>query len=1176
MKIHRFLFLSSLPVIFATSCMKQLKAAEELEAPGGKISVTLDKPGNISAAIYDAQGRMVRELARAVPMQAGKQALEWDGLDMDGKPAPAGKYEWRSLQTQGLRSEYLMSVGTSVGERWWPGNHAGPTALVVAEDSLIAAANSEGPPYLTRVGFDGKVIWERTQFEPARNPRDLAVGGGKAFYLDDSGKVYVLDLATGKPVGKGQYGTTLSAELPVKTFVFGNGQPEAGETAVPLAALDAVTTTGWNSIEGMKQGSGGTTCDALEPRVFEAPVPNGEYLLRYHYGDDAQATTLVEVQPNGMEAYPGHYTLADKMAWWQLPPSAAAANTKPIFLPQIYGGPRAVPVKNGKLSLKFIPESPRAKPKAAHWGLRKIEVIAMADRIAADDSTLLLASLGAGRLVWLDPATGGTIDSMPLADVRDIALGPKHEVFALIGDSVVRFSREDKKPVTLLRGLRDAVALDVDAKTGGIVVAEGGAVQQVKAFNAAGKLIATHGREGGRKLGRYEPRNFSSLSGIGADGHGGFVVIEQNTVPRRTARFDAKGDPVKEWFGGMDFYAQTALDPSDPSLGWIRQDDETIVLAKLDYAKRDWQPVAAYRWTEMFDPKGGGTGDSLYATRLSYAPWFAGRVPSFNRMRTMRRDLDGDGKPELLLEFTTLPLLLVHDEKNDLLRPLACLGLMHRDLWAADNTATVEQLPPAWAEAIRLAGGDPADAKSRIKYARYSWADENGDGLIDANELRLGEAHRDASSPTGLNGGFCLRIDDALNAWIGSGSTNKDGMYLIYKPERITACGAPIWPLQGVAAGPKTERRGDTRSILPVTDGGAFALLGGNGDGTKSSSTYDTAVHGWGWPSTMTDGMALLRLDAAGNRIWRSSSKVARWPHPRGQLHGAWHLGREIKGCVPVFDWLEQPCEFWTTDGLYVGGLFDGRDPNDGRDLSNPGSQPDRLYTWHGINGKRIGKNNYDQNSPLAADDLRTGGEVAELPDGSVVFLGQGANNNPCYRITGWDGWVRQRGDITISQPAPSPAHNGTGLKAEVFPTLDLSGEPSTTRIDERLWFGIDKPWPKETPAKDFSIRWTGFIEPRFTEDYCLSIYARGEFRLWIDGKEVVWAQQDYPREREIRKGHSLPIPMESGKKVPIRIEYRAEPMDPKSPKPGPSFHLNWESLSQPVEHVPTAALSTP
>jgi hypothetical protein len=1140
-----------------------------------EVSVTLTKPGNVSAALYDKQGRMVRELLRAEPMQSGKHLLAWDGLDMDGKPAPAGKYEWRSLQTQGLRSEYLMSVGTSVGDRWWPGNHAGPTSVVVADDSLIVAAHPEGPPLMTRVRFDGSVVWERAQYEPARNPYDVAVGGGKAFYLQDNGKVFVLDFETGKPVGKGQHGTTLSAMIPVKTFVFGSSQAGAEETTVPLAPANAKTGTGWDKVEGMTQTLNGITCDALEPRVFESPLPNGEYLLRYHYGDDAQPTTLVEVQPNSMEAYPGHYTLADKMAWWQLPPSRAAAKTEPVFLPQIYQLPRAVPVKDGRLRIKFIPESPRAKPKAAHWGLRKIEVIAMADRIAADDVTLLLSSRGAGSLLWLDPATGSTLDSMPLGDVRDIALGPQHEVFALVGDTVVRFNREKKTPATFLRGLRDAVALDVDAKTGAVFIAEGGSVQQVKCFNAAGKLTATHGQVGGPKLGRYEPRNFASLQGIAADGHGGFVIIEKNAVPRRTARFDAKGDSVKEWFGGMDFYTQTALDPADPSTGWIRQDDETIVQAKLDYAGRDWQPIAAFRWTEMFDPKGGGTRDALYATRQNYAPWFAGRVPSFNRMRTLRRDLDGDGKPELLLEFTTLPLLLVHDEKKDRLRPLACLGLVHRDFWAAGTTATVEQLPPAWAEAIRLAGGDPADTSQRIKYAHYSWADENGDGLIDAKELRLGAAHRDAGSATQPNGGFCLRIDSALNAWIGGGNTDKTGIYRVFKPERLTSCGAPVWPLQGIA-GPKTGRPAESTSLLPIGSGGAFALLSGQGDGTKNAGTYDTAVHGWGWPSTMTDGMALLRLDAEGNRVWRTASKAARWPHPRGQLHGAWHLGRELKGCVPVFDWLEQPCEFWTTDGLYVGGLLDGRDPHDGHDLSQHGSKADRLYTWHGINGKRIGRNNYDQHSPLAADDFRTGGEAAELPDGSVVFLGQGANNNPCYRITGWENFQRQRGEITISQPVAAPSQIGVGLKAEVFANLDISGQPTLKRTDERLWFGINKPWPKDTPAKDFSIRWTGFIEPRFTEDYCFSIYARGEFKLWIDGREVTWAQQDYPRDREIRKGHSLPIPLRSGKRVPIRIEYRAVPMDPKSPEPGPSFHLNWESLSQPVEHVRTTALSSP
>ena len=39
------------------------------------LSFTLNNPGNVSAAIYDAHGRLVRELLHAEPMQGGKHTL---------------------------------------------------------------------------------------------------------------------------------------------------------------------------------------------------------------------------------------------------------------------------------------------------------------------------------------------------------------------------------------------------------------------------------------------------------------------------------------------------------------------------------------------------------------------------------------------------------------------------------------------------------------------------------------------------------------------------------------------------------------------------------------------------------------------------------------------------------------------------------------------------------------------------------------------------------------------------------------------------------------------------------------------------------------------------------------------------------------------------------------------
>jgi hypothetical protein len=79
------------------------------------IPFTLDKPGNVSAPIYDKDGRMVRELARALPMQAGSHQFAWDGLDRSGAPLPAGYYTWKMLRTPGLEAKFLGMVGiTSV------------------------------------------------------------------------------------------------------------------------------------------------------------------------------------------------------------------------------------------------------------------------------------------------------------------------------------------------------------------------------------------------------------------------------------------------------------------------------------------------------------------------------------------------------------------------------------------------------------------------------------------------------------------------------------------------------------------------------------------------------------------------------------------------------------------------------------------------------------------------------------------------------------------------------------------------------------------------------------------------------------------------------------------------------------------------------------------------------
>lgn len=61
----------------------------------------------------------------------------------------------------GLSSEWLLSLGTSVGPRFWPGQHVGVSAVAVRDDSLYAlAGGAEGAPSVVKGSLDGTVTWE--------------------------------------------------------------------------------------------------------------------------------------------------------------------------------------------------------------------------------------------------------------------------------------------------------------------------------------------------------------------------------------------------------------------------------------------------------------------------------------------------------------------------------------------------------------------------------------------------------------------------------------------------------------------------------------------------------------------------------------------------------------------------------------------------------------------------------------------------------------------------------------------------------------------------------------------------------------------------------------------------------------------------------------------------------
>ena len=108
------------------------------------------------------------------------------------------------------------------------------------------------------------------------------------------------------------------------------------------------------------------------------------------------------------------------------------------------------------------------------------------------------------------------------------------------------------------------------------------------------------------------------------------------------------------------------------------------------------------------------------------------------------------------------------------------------------------------------------------------------------------------------------------------------------------------------------------------------------------------------------------------------------------------------------------------------------------------------------------------------------------------------------------------------------------GLLAEYFSNTDFSGEPSLTRVEthiEHYWHNLS-PAPG-IPSDNFSIRWTGYLVPKFDGVYDFQLWADDLGRLTIDNKVVIdsWDQK-------LKNSWSkTSLRLKKGKRYPIKME---------------------------------------
>ena len=1070
-------------------------------AGAAEIAYTLPADGRVSLAVYDAAGRQVRTLLQAEPQKAGRRTLGWDGLDREGRPLPAGRYTWKLLHGAAVQAEYLLSLGTSVGIHHWPGQHGGPDMLALDGDSIIVGGTPEGSPLLAKIKLDGEYQWAAPNPE-ATGSGDIACDGGRLYCLLASSHVHVYSTADGQHVklanGRGSY-----------------------EPTVSLAKLDPISPT------------------RDKTRTIELPVPvaEGSYLLRIKAGPATAANPLLSVTVQGQ---------------WTGFPGGRPGEFRTMLLPEVYRWPAPARAKDGKLAVKF--ECHDKSPDAT-WSVPEIELVAPASRIDARDGAVAVL-FGSGETVaWIDPQQGTILFQAKVPGARDLALRSAEEVLVAAGNQVVKLRRGDSRGVVVIDGLDAAGRLNVDRATGCLWLAEGGQSQQVKCFDRDFKLQQTFGRKGGRRPGLYKPEDFLAVADIVGDGRGGFVVVESQSAPRRTAHFDAQGKLLHEWYGGQQFYTFAVPEPDNPNLVWMDSQWNWLMQVEVDYAHRSWKVRACYEWNRELDPLIFRTGK------------MAGRMYPFRADLTGRPG-KGDSphlpeRPEgCFAQMGTVPfsrtqnyvwfqgsgLVMRVDEPAGRMMPVACLSRMIPNQFWNWHEVPPEQYPQAFKDALTARGKDYRKRDDVKGYLGFGWADANGDGVVQSDELRLlpPEVHKNGH---GFHGGPpCLWIDGQMRIYAAQPHKDRPA-YEVRSPLGRTACGAPIWDWASkTEPGPVIGFRGSS-FLRPDASGCLYQVLGGGGDGF-AAGLDSFHSHGAGWPGTLADRTAVVKYNAQGDVLWQAGNHAARWDAPAGQTHNPTSIAGFVKGCVGVCDYFIQPCHFWTDDGLYVGGLLDGR-ADDGL--------PPRVYSWW-----RADRNKGDAFDNLAVFqyDMLVGGSLAQLPGGEVVFLGAGWNNVPVFRVHGLDRFARQQGTIGLRGDAAAAEAAGTGLWGNYSAGPDPMAPSAAGRVDARIWFGPKQP---ATPLdKATAVRWTGRIEPRFSEAYTFGLYLRGQAKLSIGGKPVLdrWAK---PAVNE--KSFSEPIPMEAGRKYPIVLEFHAAGVD------NPEIHLCWESLTQGIEHVPTSAL---
>jgi endoglucanase len=144
--------------------------------------------------------------------------------------------------------------------------------------------------------------------------------------------------------------------------------------------------------------------------------------------------------------------------------------------------------------------------------------------------------------------------------------------------------------------------------------------------------------------------------------------------------------------------------------------------------------------------------------------------------------------------------------------------------------------------------------------------------------------------------------------------------------------------------------------------------------------------------------------------------------------------------------------------------------------------------------------------------------------------------------------------------PPPTPS-SGTGLRGDYYNSVTPSGAITFTRTDATVNFDWGSDPGPGVGSDNFSVRWTGQVQPLYSETYTFYTVSDDGVRLWVNGTQVVNNWTDHPATE-----NSGTVALTAGQRYDIRMEFYER-------SGGAVARLSWSSPTQPKQIIPASQL---